>query len=90
MLYRIFESAMSNVVMHSKATEVRISLHTVGNELELEISDNGVGFLYNELMEHTSHGLMLMRERTSLLDGKMFIVSEPGEGTIVRIVVTLA
>ena len=89
-LYRIFESAMSNVVMHSKATEVRISLHTVGNELELEISDNGVGFLYNELMEHTSHGLMLMRERTSLLDGKMFIVSEPGEGTIVRIVVTLA
>lgn len=90
MLYRIFESAMSNVAMHSKATEVRISLHTVGNELELEISDNGVGFLYNELMEHTSHGLMLMRERTSLLDGKMFIVSEPGEGTIVRIVVTLA
>lgn len=89
-LYRIFESAMSNVVMHSKATEVRISLHNVGNELELEISDNGVGFLYNELMEHTSHGLMLMRERTSLLDGKMFIVSEPGEGTIVRIVVTLA
>ena len=89
-LYRIFESAMSNVAMHSKATDVRISLHTVGNELELEISDNGVGFLYNELMEHTSHGLMLMRERTSLLDGKMFIVSEPGEGTIVRIVVTLA
>ena len=89
-LYRIFESAMSNVAMHSKATEVRISLHTVGNELELEIADNGVGFLYNELMEHTSHGLMLMRERTSLLDGKMFIVSEPGEGTIVRIVVTLA
>ena len=89
-LYRIFESAMSNVVMHSKATEVRISLHTVGNELELEISDNGVGFLYNELMEHTSHGLMLMRERTSLLDGKMFITSEPGEGTIVRLVVTLA
>ena len=90
MLYRIFESAMSNVVMHSKATEVRISLRVISNELELEIADNGVGFLYNELMEHTSHGLMLMRERTSLLDGKMFIVSEPGEGTIVRIVVTLA
>lgn len=89
-LYRIFESAMSNVAMHSKATEVRISLYTVGNELELEISDNGVGFLYNELMEHTSHGLMLMRERTSLLDGKMFIVSEPGEGTIVRLLVSLA
>ena len=89
-LYRIFESAMSNVVMHSKATEVRISLRMIGgNELELEIADNGVGFLYNELMEHTSHGLMLMRERTSLLDGKMFIASEPGEGTIVKIMVTL-
>jgi PAS domain S-box-containing protein len=90
MLYRIFESAMSNVVMHSKATEVRISLRMISNELELEIADNGVGFLYNELMEHTSHGLMLMRERTSLLDGRMFITSEPGEGTIVRIVVALA
>ena len=89
MLYRIFESAMSNVVMHSKATEVRISLRMISNGLELEIADNGVGFLYNELMEHTSHGLMLMRERTSLLDGKMFIASEPGEGTIVKIMVTL-
>lgn len=89
-LYRVFESAMDNVAEHSKATEVLVSMHNVGKNLELEIIDNGVGFVHNELMEHTSHGLMLMRERTALLDGEMFIVSVPGEGTTVRIVVPLS
>ena len=88
-LYRVFESAMSNVASHSKATEVIISLHSVDNKLELEIADNGVGFEYNELIEYTSHGLMLMRERTKLLDGEMFLTSAPTEGTTIKIVVPL-
>ena len=88
-LYRMLESAMSNVASHSKATEVIISLHSVDNKLELEIADNGVGFEYNELIEYTSHGLMLMRERTKLLDGEMFLTSAPTEGTTIKIVVPL-
>lgn len=86
-LYRIFEDAISNTLIHSQASEIIVSLHGRNNALELEISDNGVGFEYTEFMEHSSHGLMLMRERTSLLDGQMFITSAPGEGTTVKIVV---
>ncbi len=88
-LYRIFEDAISNALLHSQASEIIVSLHGCNNSLELEISDNGVGFEYTEFMEHSSHGLMLMRERTSLLDGEMFVKSSPGEGSIVRIVVPL-
>lgn len=88
-LYRVFESAMSNVALHSKATEVLISLHPLGNKLELEIIDNGVGFHYNELIEYTSHGLMLMRERISLLDGEMFVTSAPKEGTTIKVLIPL-
>lgn len=86
-LYRMFESTMSNVASHSKASEVIISLHSVGNKLELEIADNGVGFEYNGLKEHTAYGLMLMRERTTLLNGEMFVNTAPGEGTSIKIVV---
>jgi signal transduction histidine kinase len=88
-LYRIFESAMSNVAMHSHATEVVIRLHLDKNNLILEIVDNGIGFLYNELMEHTSHGLMLMRERTMLLDGQIHINSTPEKGTAIRVVIPM-
>ncbi len=88
-LYRVFESAMSNVALHSKATEVLISLHPLGNKLELEIIDNGVGFQYNELIEFSSHGLMLMRERISLLDGEMFVTSAPKEGTTIKVLIPL-
>jgi PAS domain S-box-containing protein len=89
-LYRIFESAMSNVAIHSQATEVIIRLHSDENNLVLEIIDNGIGFLYNELMDHTSHGLMLMRERTSLLDGQMNVDSAPGKGTVIRVVIPVS
>ncbi len=85
-LYRVFESAMSNVALHSRATEVNISLYSIGNNLELEIVDNGIGFQYNEFIEFSSQGLMLMRERISLLDGELFVNSAPGEGTKIRIV----
>ena len=89
-LYRIFEDAISNALLHSQASEIIVSLHGRNNSLELEISDNGVGFEYSEFMEYSSHGLMLMRERTSLLDGQMFITSAPGEGTTVKVVIPLA
>lgn len=88
-LYRMLESAMSNVASHSKASEVFISLYSVDNKLELKIADNGVGFEYNELIEYSSHGLMLMRERTKLLDGEMFVNSSPGKGTTIKFVVPL-
>lgn len=88
-LYRIFEDAISNALVHSQASEIIVSLHGRNNSLELEISDNGLGFEYSEFMEHSSHGLMLMRERTSLLDGEMFITSAPDEGTTVKIVIPL-
>lgn len=88
-LYRIFEDAISNALVHSQASEIIVSLHGRNNSLELEISDNGLGFEYSEFMEHSSHGLMLMRERTSLLDGEMFVKSATGEGTTVKIVIPL-
>ena len=80
-LFRVFENAMSNVLEHSKATEVTIRISIFDNILRLEIEDNGVGFQYKQSMLFTSKGLMFMQERIHLLDGNMQVETAPERGT---------
>jgi signal transduction histidine kinase len=43
-LYRIAQEALTNVVKHSKATKVDLFIAFDGAEIELEVTDNGIGF----------------------------------------------
>jgi signal transduction histidine kinase len=55
----------------------------------LLIKDNGVGFDSSVIGEKKTLGLLGMKERTTLMGGTYEIMSEPGQGTSVRIVVPL-
>jgi PAS domain S-box-containing protein len=89
-LFRVFENAMSNIAEHSKATSANIYLNANGKTLQLELVDNGIGFLYRDSMLFTSKGLMFMQERIHLLDGNMKVESTPGEGTKVTLEIPIA
>jgi len=81
-LLRIVQEALSNVLHHAKATEVSVDLHYSSDTLMLTIEDNGVGFSVDEGFHKAGHyGLLGMKERASLIDGALEIVSEPGRGT---------
>lgn len=87
-LYRIAQEAINNVVKHANATEIRLSLsRDAGNNLLLEIRDNGKGLAPEDREKTASFGLISMRERAYALGGSLQIESKPGAGTLVRVVI---
>lgn len=86
-IFRIFQECLTNVLRHSKATEVKSMLTTVNGTLRLMVTDNGVGFNTPEIETKKTLGLLGMKERTLMMGGTYDISSRPGEGTTVNITV---
>lgn len=84
--YRIVQEALTNVVRHAQATEVRVEMRCRDGQLELRIQDNGIGLQADGNGRH-SLGVLNMRERAARLNGNFDLHSSPGQG--VRIEVTL-
>jgi PAS domain S-box-containing protein len=84
-LFRILQEALNNVVKHAKAKAVKIHLSTHTNKLILEIKDNGIGFDENNKGRQDSYGMIGMKERVILLEGKLTITSNTGKGTCVKV-----
>jgi PAS domain S-box-containing protein len=86
--FRIGQEALTNAARHAHASEVKLRLRMVDNELELTISDNGAGFdlaRYRTPEERKKHfGLISMSERASLVGGCLDIDTGPGAGTRIR------
>nr|WP_295921692.1 ATP-binding protein [uncultured Dyadobacter sp.] len=67
----VMKEAITNVIKHSKATEVEILIYEETNRLILEISDNGAGI--NSLTTGKNIGLRSIRERAEKLGGELKI-----------------
>jgi two-component system NarL family sensor kinase len=95
-LFRIAQEAVVNAGRHAEASQVEISLRTVGGKIELRVADNGHGFdgkngmdRINGYSSEPGHlGLASMRERAELLDGELTIDSS-NRGTRVMVVAPL-
>ncbi|HJW17463.1 MAG TPA: ATP-binding protein [Flavisolibacter sp.] len=77
-LYRILQEQLNNIVKHSGATEVSLSLSQVDNKTTLRIRDNGKGF--NVHAQRTGIGLNNILSRTKVLGGELKIESSEGKG----------
>jgi len=84
-LFRILQEALNNIVKHAKATEVNIWLDIIDNKFTMKISDNGIGIDTKKQVRQDSYGLLGMKERVYLLDGKLSIISSPGNGTTILV-----
>ncbi len=86
--YRIVQEAVTNIVRHARARNVRVELALGEGELRLRIHDDGVGFDVGAARVRASHGasmgLLTMWERARLLGGELEMISTPGQGTEVR------
>ncbi|MGE0066898.1 MAG: sensor histidine kinase [Solirubrobacterales bacterium] len=85
-VYRVAQEALSNAARHSGAEHVAVRLRrNPGSGVELEVSDDGRGFAFDE--SERGLGIPGMRERALLVGGELTIESRPGHGTTVRLTV---
>ncbi|MDA8306333.1 MAG: PAS domain S-box protein [Deltaproteobacteria bacterium] len=86
-IFRIAQEALNNTSKHSKAEWVEILITANANEIELIVSDDGIGMDVDQILRSgtaKSLGLDGMRERAEMFGGSLSIESAPGEGTTVR------
>ena len=79
--YRIAQEALNNVLKHAQAQIVEISLTVDHQHAVLEVSDDGIGFVVDEVQDCGGIGIMGMFERAERLSAKLEISSAPGKGT---------
>ncbi len=86
-VFRMVQELLTNAARHAKASSVRISLARHGNDLRVEVRDNGKGFDPAAKAMNLSFGLLGIRERAMALGGTVEIVSTPSQGTAATIIV---
>ena len=89
-VFRIIQESLINVEKHARATEVRVTMQAVGQDLVVEVRDNGKGMEPNRT--HSGSGLSIMRERLELIRSNqaasLTVESVPDKGTCVRLIIS--
>ena len=84
-LFRNVRELLINIVKHSHADNVRVSLQRKNENIQITITDDGIGFNADEItpkaVEKSTFGLFSIRQRLDILGGKLEIESQPGCGS---------
>ena len=83
-LFRVAQETLTNSVRHGHARTIRVSLTTTANRVELNVVDDGVGFVAGERTK-SGLGLRSIHERVRFMRGSVSVDSRPGEGTKVLV-----
>jgi signal transduction histidine kinase len=89
-LYRIAQEALRNVIKHSGAHRADVELHGNAEALFLRIADDGAGFDPRSADGNGGLGLVSMRERLRLVNGRITIDSSPSRGSRVEVRVPMS
>ncbi len=84
-VYRIIQEVLNNMIKHSKANVVTITVARSVDGLRLLISDNGIGFEKEIIGKSAGLGWKNIFTRVSMLNGKIEVDTQPGSGTSVSI-----
>ena len=79
LIFRMYQEFLSNVMKHSKADKLSVTLNYTPNNLEIIAKDNGVGFDTSQKTE--SSGLQTIKGRAALLNADYSLTSRIGNGT---------
>ena len=85
----IVKEALNNMAKYSEASEAEVHVALKNAHLQIDISDNGVGFDMNQATER-GNGLAHLEQRTASMRGFFNLTSSPGRGTSIRCEIPLA
>lgn len=81
-VYRVLQESLNNAYRHAGEANQQVHVFMEGDNLALEVSDDGPGFVPHTSPTSNEHlGLAGMRERIESLGGTFAVKSEPGKGT---------
>jgi two-component system sensor histidine kinase UhpB len=87
--FRVAQEALTNVTRHAQARHIWIELTQADGRLLLVVRDDGMGFDVARTVAQapaSGHlGLLGMRERVQILGGTLEVLSQPGQGTRIRV-----
>ena len=84
--FRITQEAVTNVLRHARAHNLLIRLKRTPEGLRLSIKDDGIGFEPTHVTGLRGHGGMAgMQERIAALQGRLEVISQPGQGTRIEV-----
>jgi signal transduction histidine kinase len=96
-IFSIIQEAINNIKRHAEARNVWLSLEMRKYHFIVTIRDDGLGFKVDEVIghydQHSSLGLLNMRERAELIDAELRIESrteQPNRGSMVQIILPLS
>jgi signal transduction histidine kinase len=88
LLYHNAREGVMNALKHAKASNIWVAVKQVdqkGDEVEMTLRDDGVGFDVEEPAPEGHYGMTMMRERATVGGGTFTIQSVPGEGTTITV-----
>jgi signal transduction histidine kinase len=88
-LYRILQESLVNIVRHANTKTASVSLCEEGDEIVLDVKDEGCGIVEDKLSRRRHFGILGMIERANMSGGKFKIVTTPGKGTRIRVSVPI-
>jgi signal transduction histidine kinase len=81
-LYRVMQEALNNVARHSKSPTAAVRLRFLPESVVLEVEDRGIGFGHRD---GQGMGLVSMRERAEMVNGRIEYLDREGGGALVRL-----
>ena len=91
-VYRFLQETLSNVARHGTPARCRVTCHANGARLRLEVADEGPGFDPDREMRLRAdggQGLMGLVDRAESLGGEVAVISAPGGGTTVALILPI-
>ena len=91
-LYRMVQESLNNVIHHASAKHAWVELEFTDTDFSVQIRDDGKGFVFpNNPAEFPEKGhfvLLGLQERSELIHAELAIVSRPGKGTTISILLS--
>jgi signal transduction histidine kinase len=89
-LYRIAQEALANVAKHARADHAWVTLDSAGDQVKLQVRDDGTGFDTTDSVDSLGgqlglnhFGLASMRQQIEMAGGTWQLHSRPGRGTTI-------
>jgi signal transduction histidine kinase len=85
LVFHIAREGIMNAVKHADPTDVSVSVTEQGEDIVLQLDDNGSGFDAGAPGPEGHYGMAMMRERAKVGGGSFHVRSAVGEGTTITV-----